>query len=74
MKKIIYQIRNILDEKVCVGQTKKTLKTRKAEHFRLLRKNLHKNPYLQNAWNKYGEENLCFPKEIMWLAGAPGWK
>lgn len=21
---------------------------------------------------KYGEENLCFPKEIMWLAGAPG--
>jgi adenylate kinase len=30
----------------------------------------------RQAWNglvaKYGEENLTFPKEIMWLAGAPG--
>jgi hypothetical protein len=30
----------------------------------------------RQVWNnlkqKYGEENLSFPKEIMWLAGAPG--
>src|SRR5690606_12255155 len=29
-----------------------------------------------NAWNalvrEFSEENLCFPKEIFWLNGAPG--
>lgn len=69
MKKIIYQIRNILNGKVCVGQTKKTLKIRKAEHFRLLRKNIHKNQYLQNAWNKYGESNFI-AEELLEIEGT----
>lgn len=29
-------------------------------HKSLLRNNKHFNPYLQNAWNKYGEENFEF--------------
>jgi hypothetical protein len=30
------------------------------EHKNELRKNKHFNPYLQNAWNKYGEKNFKF--------------
>jgi group I intron endonuclease len=29
-----------------------------SQHKRLLRKNKHHNPYLQNIWNKYGEDNV----------------
>lgn len=33
---------------------------RLTEHIRSLRKNKHYNPYLQRAWNEYGEQNFRF--------------
>jgi len=30
------------------------------DHVRLLKRNKHKNKYLQNCWNKYGEQNFRF--------------
>jgi group I intron endonuclease len=33
---------------------------RSCQHFSDLRKNIHKNPHLQSAWNKYGESNFRF--------------
>jgi len=33
------------------------------QHIRLLKRNKHKNKYLQKSWNKYGEKNFRF--EIM---------
>jgi len=55
----IYQIRNIINNKVYIGSTSK-FKSRKASHFGHLRFGDHSNKYLQNAWNKYGEEKFVF--------------
>ena len=55
----VYQIRNILDGKIYVGQSIH-LRDRKSGHYSKLRKNTHGNPYLQRAYNKYGEENFVF--------------
>lgn len=33
---------------------------RKTAHYNDLRRNIHKNTHLQNAWNKYGESNFQF--------------
>lgn len=33
---------------------------RRDSHYSLLRNNSHWNPYLQNAWNRYGEDNFDF--------------
>ena len=58
----IYKITNIINNKVYVGQSVE-LEERKREHFRCLRKGIHDNIYLQNAFNKYGES--CFKFEII---------
>lgn len=56
----IYKIENITNSKKVVGSTKNKPNFRKNSHWSLLRRNLHKNPHLQNAWNKYGESNFVF--------------
>lgn len=55
----VYQLFNIINNKIYVGSSI-DLNRRKQEHFRLLHKNKHPNTYLQNAWNKYGEDNFRF--------------
>ena len=52
----IYQIRNIINNKIYIGQSL-NIKTRFLQHKQALRKNRHPNQHLQNAWNKYGKSN-----------------
>lgn len=53
----IYIIKNLQNGKKYVGQTV-NIEKRIYEHFRRLKKNTHVNVKLQNAFNKYGEENF----------------
>lgn len=55
----IYAIVNTRNQHTYVGQSK-LLEQREAQHFRDLRRNKHHNPYLQNAFNKYGEAAFTF--------------
>ena len=55
----IYSITNTLNNKRYIGSATR-LKERWRVHKYLLRKNKHFNNHLQNAWNKYGEENFKF--------------
>jgi len=55
----IYQIRNLINGNLYIGQAK-NLKLRKQKHFSELRRNAHKNKHLQNAYLKYGESNFVF--------------
>ena len=55
----IYEIKNLINNKVYIGQTiDKNI--REYQHFYGLRKKAHDNPYLQSSYNKYGEENFSF--------------
>ena len=66
----IYGIRNKVNDWIYVGQSyvrqgikayKRTGVTERFDqHRRELKKNKHCNQHLQNAWNKYGEENFEF--------------
>lgn len=64
MKSGIYQIRNILDNRVYIGSSI-NIGARFATHKLRLRKNIHHSNLLQNAWNKYGYE--CFVFETLEL-------
>lgn len=55
----IYIILNKITKLYYLGSSKK-LVFRKYQHFENLKKNKHVNRYLQNAWNKYGEQNFEF--------------
>jgi group I intron endonuclease len=55
----IYKITNTTNGKVYVGSAV-NFDTRWKEHARELRKGTHHSSALQNAWNKYGEENFEF--------------
>lgn len=55
----IYRIINIKNNKCYVGQSK-DIDARIKKHKNFLLKNKHWNNHLQNAWNKYGEENFKF--------------
>lgn len=55
----IYKITNIENNKVYIGKAK-DIKTRWSVHKHQLRNNKHHNLYLQNAWNKYGENSFSF--------------
>jgi len=55
----IYEIRNLINGKVYIGSSQ-NLKGRQLRHFRRLQKEISSHPYLQNAWNKHGEENFKF--------------
>lgn len=51
----IYKIENKTNKKIYIGQTI-NFKHRKSQHFSNLRSGCHKNPYLQNAFNKHGND------------------
>lgn len=55
----IYQIRNVINNNIYIGQTS-NLNDRRWNHFSKLRNKKHHTPHLQSAFNKYGEENFVF--------------
>ena len=55
----VYCIINIKNHKRYIGSSK-NIKYRLQSHRSNLRHNNHENQYLQNAWNKYGEDNFDF--------------
>ena len=55
----IYEIINLTNGKSYVGSSS-DIKRRWIRHVRTVRDGQHVNPYLQNAWNKYGEESFSF--------------
>lgn len=79
----IYQIKNSKTGKCYIGQTT-DFKRRKREHLNELRKHKHSNLYLQNAFDKYGEDSFEFTileecekeqandREIFWLNNFGG--
>ena len=52
---IIYQIKNLKTGQCYVGRTCNFTR-RKQAHFRKLRNGKHHSPFLQHAYNKYGDE------------------
>lgn len=54
-----YMIKNHINGKVYYGSSN-NLKTRKRQHFYMLKINKHENKILQRAYNKYGKESLEF--------------
>jgi group I intron endonuclease len=64
----IYQILCIPTQKIYIGSTI-NLHLRWRDHSIALRKGTHSNPYLQHAWNKYGEARFCF--SVLELVDAP---
>jgi group I intron endonuclease len=59
MESGIYIIENTINNKKYVGSAK-NIKKRWYQHKYTLNNNSHDNLYLQNAWNKYGENNFKF--------------
>ena len=59
IKSGIYKIVNLVNYKIYVGSAF-NLKERFRSHRNELRRKVHVNIPLQNAWNKYGEENFKF--------------
>jgi len=55
----VYKILNKENNYIYIGSSKNMSK-RWSIHTRELKKNLHKNNYLQKAFNKYGKENFIF--------------
>ena len=55
----IYQIKNLINNKLYIGSSK-NLYERFLTHRAELRNNYHFNTHLQNAFNKYGEQNFQF--------------
>ena len=55
----IYMIKNLVNEKIYIGKSKDIVR-RWYEHKSDLRCQRHDNCYLQNSWNKYGENNFSF--------------
>ena len=55
----IYYIKNNINNKYYIGQSV-NIKQRKQQHFAELRHNTHRNAYLQNAFNKHGENAFEF--------------
>jgi len=55
----IYKISNLISNKFYIGSSI-DINRRWKEHKNDLKKNKHDNEYLQNSWNKYGEETFLF--------------
>lgn len=56
----IYQIRNLVNNKLYIGSTVSGFSKRKTYHLMLLRKNQHHSQILQKSFNKHGENNFIF--------------
>lgn len=56
----IYRIKNLINGKLYIGQTSDRFIERYWNHCWKLNNKTHDNNYLQNSWNKYGEENFEF--------------
>jgi group I intron endonuclease len=56
----VYEIKNKVNGKRYIGSTIMSFSKRLEHHRCLLKNGTHKNAYLQNAWNKYGEDNFEF--------------
>jgi hypothetical protein len=63
----VYQIRCVKNGKIYVGSAV-NLQKRWYQHRRSLQRGEHRNRYLQQTWNKYGEENFDF--EILEFVGV----
>lgn len=59
----IYQIKNTINGGVYFGRSV-DVSDRLIHHRNELRRNVHRNKRLQNAWNKYGEDAFNF--ELVW--------
>lgn len=55
----IYRFTNIQNNKIYIGSAK-NLRKRFTQHLSNLRLNKHHSQHLQNAWNKYGEDNFKY--------------
>lgn len=55
----VYKITNSINNKFYIGSSF-DINKRKKEHIYKLNNDLHHCKYLQNAWNKYGEDNFNF--------------
>lgn len=55
----IYKITNVKNEKVYIGKSI-DIQRRWIQHRSSLNRNVHRSGHLQNAWNKYGEDNFIF--------------
>lgn len=55
----IYIIKNITNDKIYVGSSV-NLKSREYKHFWMLKKGIHDNHYLQQSYNKNGEDSFVF--------------
>lgn len=51
---IIYAITNLINGKLYIGKDSRGHDKRWKSHRNLLKRNVHPNQHLQNAWNKYG--------------------
>jgi group I intron endonuclease len=56
---VIYQITNMVNGKYYIGSAE-SFERRQWQHKNDLKRNAHKNPRLQAAWNKYGPEAFVF--------------
>lgn len=56
----VYQIKNVTTDKIYIGSTTQSFLLRYKQHLFELKKGCHKNAYLQNAWNKHGENSFEF--------------
>lgn len=56
----IYKIECVVNGKIYIGSTTVCFKKRFKKHKQRLRHDYHENNYLQNEWNKHGEENFIF--------------
>ena len=55
----VYYIKNLVNNKLYIGSSV-DIQQRIAAHKTELRNGKHKNNYLQNSWNKYGEDSFEF--------------
>lgn len=56
----IYGIKNLVNDKIYVGQTSQSFQRRYWNHRWKLNSNIHDNIYLQKDWNKYGSDKFEF--------------